>query len=209
MASALVWGSGGHGRVVADLARSNGHVVAGYADVNRERAGFVVDALGGRVLGDDAFLEGWMAEDDARILVLGVGANEPRLAMSRRFADGRIPALVHPTAAIAEPVTIGAGSVVLASAVMNASAQIGRGVIINSAAVIEHDVIVGDGVHVSPGAVLTGACRVEEGAWVGANATVLPGVRIGSRAVVGAGAVVLEDVPDGSTVVGNPARVIR
>lgn len=183
--------------------------MAGYADANPDLLGAVVDALGARVLGNDTFVEAWLTEDDARVLVLGVGANELRLAMSRRVPGERMPALVHPSATCADSVTIGAGSVVLAGVVMNASAVLGRGVIINSAAVIEHDVFVGDGAHVSPGAVLTGECRVGEAAWVGANATVLPGIRIGAHAMVGAGTVVLTDVPERSTVVGNPARVIR
>ena len=206
---ALVWGGGGHGRVAADLARSTGYVVAGYADANPERLGTVADAFGARVLGNETFIEAWLAEHDARLLVLGVGDNELRLAMSQRFPDERIPALVHPAATVVNSVTIGAGSVVLAGVVINANAVIGRGVIINSAAVIEHDVVVGDGAHVSPGAVLTGECQVDEGASVGANATVLPGVRIGARAMIGAGAVVLTDVTEGSTVAGNPARRIR
>lgn len=209
MTNALIWGAGGHGRVVADLARSKGYVVAGYADANPKLLGSVVDAFGARVLGNDDYLEEWLAKDYARILVLGVGTNELRLAMIRWFPDERIPALVHSSATVAAPMTMGAGSVVLAGVVINASAVIGRGVIINSAAVIEHDVFVADGAHVSPGAVLTGECRIDEGAWVGSNATVLPGVRIGARAIVGAGAVVLTDVPEGTTVVGNPARVIR
>jgi acetyltransferase EpsM len=209
MADVLVWGGSGHGRVVADVARSIGYLVAGYADVDLKRLGSVVDGLGARVLGDDAFLEAWLAEDDTRILAMGVGANQLRLAMSQRFVDDRLPTLVHPSAVIAAPMRVGPGSVILAGVVINASAVIGRAAIINSASVIEHDVVVGNGVHISPGAVLTGECRVDEEAWVGANATVLPGIRIGARAMVGAGAVVLADVPAGSTVVGNPARVIR
>jgi acetyltransferase EpsM len=206
---ALVWGAGGHGRVVAELARVNGYVVAGYADADPDLLGCLVDDSGGRVLGNDALLDAWLSEEETRIVVLGVGANELRLPMSRRFPDDRIPALLHPTAIVSPSARIGPGSVVLPGAVINAAAVIGRAAIINSAAIIEHDVHVGAGAHISPGAVLTGEGQVGEAAWVGANATVLPGVRIGARAVIGAGAVVLREVPEGATVVGNPARMIR
>jgi acetyltransferase EpsM len=209
MRSALVWGAGGHGRVVADLARAKDYLVEGYADADPELFRSKVDSMGGLVIIAEDTIHEWLDHDASRILVLGVGANRTRLAMSYRFSDNRIPHLVHPSAAIAASAAFGSGSVVMPGVVINADVVIGRGVIINSAAVIEHDVQVGDGAHVSPGAVLAGGSFVGEAAWVGANATVLPGVRIESDAVVGAGAVVLRDVPAGATVVGNPAREIR
>lgn len=208
MASALVWGAGGHGRVVADLARLQGLSVEGYVDADPERLGSVVDALHACVLGGDDFLQDWLAAEHGRLLILGVGANRLRLSMSQRILDDRIPALIHPTAAVAAGVTLGPGTVVMAGAVINPGATTGRGAIINSAAVVEHDVAVGDGAHISPGAVLAGGVQVHPRAWVGANATILPGIQIGADAIVGAGSVVLADVPEGTTFVGNPARLI-
>jgi sugar O-acyltransferase (sialic acid O-acetyltransferase NeuD family) len=209
MPSALVWGAGGHGRVVADVARANDYLVEGYADADPARFGSPTDTLGGLVIAFEDNIHEWLDHDPARILVLGVGANRTRLGKSYRFPDNRMPYLVHPSSTIAVSVRIGCGSVVMPGAIVNSDAVIGRAVIVNSAAVIEHDVHVSDGAHVSPGAVLAGGSFIGEAAWVGANATLLPGVRVESGAVVGAGAVVLRDVPEGATVVGNPARAIR
>jgi UDP-N-acetylbacillosamine N-acetyltransferase len=209
MREVLVWGAGGHGRVVAELARSRGHSVIGYADRNRELLHSPVDALGSRVVKSEEEIDDWLDHDQSRILVLGIGDNAVRLAGSRRYPDGRLPPIVHPASVVAGSVIIGPGSTVMAGAILNANVRVGRGAIINTGAILEHDVHVSDGAHVSPGAVLAGASSVGEAGWVGANATVLPSIRVGAGAIVGAGAVVLRDVPDGATVVGNPARILR
>lgn len=205
----LVWGAGGHGRVVADLVRALRHGVVGYADANPALLDSVADSTGARVIAMEEQLEAWLRQNDLRALALGVGTNRSRLHRSRLLPEERLPALVHPAAVVGSGVRVAAGTVVLPGAVVNAQALLGRAVIINTAAVIEHDVQVGDGAHISPGAVLAGASQVDAEAWIGANATVLPGVRVGSAAIVGAGAVVVDNVLPGATVVGNPARRIR
>jgi sugar O-acyltransferase (sialic acid O-acetyltransferase NeuD family) len=209
MAEVLVWGSGGHGRVVADLAHRLGHFVAGYSDADSARIGSPADFAGRSVVLEEGAIVRWLSEREGRILALGVGDNAARLAMGRRLPREQLPPLAHPAATIAADVRPGPGTVVLAGAVINTSAEIGMAVIINSGAIVEHDAVIGDGAHVAPGAVLAGAVSLGEEAWVGANATVLPGVRIGARAIVGAGSVVLAEVAPETTVVGNPARRIR
>ncbi len=209
----LIWGGGGHGKVVADLVRASGDDVVGFVDRDAAKLGEVVDPGGARVvLAEDEFVaslgDGGAWRYDASAVALAVGDNAARLACLARLADVDAPALVHPTAARSPSAVVGRGAVVFANAVVNAAAAIGSAVIVNSGAVVEHDCDVGDGAHVSPGAVLSGGVRVGARTWIGAGATVIQGVRIGADVVVGAGAVVIRDVPDGATVVGNPARVI-
>jgi sugar O-acyltransferase (sialic acid O-acetyltransferase NeuD family) len=209
MAEVIVWGAGGHGRVVAEAAVRMGYRLVGYADANHARIGSVADAAGRMVLFHEDSIEAWVSESGQRIVVLGVGKNSVRLARSRVFSDQQLPAIVHPAATFSASARLHPGAVVLAGAVINSSAEVGRAAIINTGAIIEHDASVGCGAHVSPGAVLAGGASLGEAAWVGANATVLPGVRIGAEAIVGAGSVVLTEVGAGVTVVGNPAQRIR
>ncbi len=215
----LVWGAGGHGRVVADLARALGYSVSGYIDRDAARLGHPVDAFGAtmtqleeRALVD--FRERVRAGDRTTLIALGIGDNAARLAAAAAVPVDGVPSavlvtLVHPSASVGSGVDIGAGSVVFPNATVNAGARLGRAVIINSGAIVEHDCTIGDGAHVSPGAVLTGGVAAGPRSWIGAGAVVLPGVVIGARATVGAGAVVLADVEDGVTVVGNPARALQ
>ncbi|MCL4841093.1 MAG: NeuD/PglB/VioB family sugar acetyltransferase [Bryobacteraceae bacterium] len=186
----VIWGAGGHGKVVADAARGMGVW---------EGIRFVDDAREGSWIG----LEGLGVE-----FVVAVGSNAAR---ARCFEEGlkrgwRAVVVVHRSAVVAEEVELGEGTVVLAGAVVNADARVGRNVIVNTAAVVEHDCEIGDGVHVSPGSVVGGGVTVGAGAQVGIGAVVLPGVTVGAGAMVGAGAVVVRDVRAGATVVGVPAR---
>jgi sugar O-acyltransferase (sialic acid O-acetyltransferase NeuD family) len=210
--SLLVWGAGGHGRVVADLARAMGLVVSGYVDSNPTKLGQVVDAVGGKVvlLERDVLQgpgrKGSLESPGYDCVALGIGVNATRMRCLSQIGDRAMPAMVHPRATVSSSVSLGIGTVVMAGAVVNADVRIGRGVIVNSGAIVEHDCVLADGTHVSPGAVLTGGVQLETESWVGAGAVVLNAVCIGERSVVGAGAVVVRDVEPGQTVIGVPAR---
>lgn len=209
----LVWGSGGHARVVADAVRAAGWSVLGFIDRNETLLGTVPDPAAPGVIGTEADLRSSIAAGQplpggADAVALGVGENQARQAALDWLPGKYLPAVIHPAATVSPSASLGAGTVVLASAVVNSLARIGAGVIVNTAAVVEHDVVIGDGAHISPGAVLTGAVKIGRGAWIGAGAVILPGCEVGNGSIVGAGAVVLTDVPDGATVAGNPARLL-
>lgn len=203
MNNLLIWGAGGHGKVVLDIARC-----AGCFDL----IAFLDDdpAKAGRVFCDCPLLGGHtrLHQFAGSGFVVAVGDNRTR---ARCFARGRegglIPTkLVHPTAIIASSVVIGTGTVVTPGAIINAGAAIGENCIINTGAIVEHDCRIESHVHISPRVVLGGGATVGTYAHVGIGAIVLPRATIGEESIVGAGAVVLKEAPAGRTVVGVPAK---
>ena len=211
--SFLIWGAGGHGKVVADIVRAAGGTVAGFVDRNPAKLGTIAEPGGASVVISEAELlalfaaSGALREvEGATAIALGIGDNVSRITSLRTASDVSIPALVHPSAVVSAWSLLGRGTVVFPLAVVNSAATLGEGVIVNSGAIIEHDCVVGDGAHIAPGSVLTGGVLVGARTTVGAGATLLPGVRVGCDATVGAGAVVTRDVPDHAIVAGNPAR---
>lgn len=203
----FVFGASGHAKVVLDLLARAGVAVALVVDDDPARSGQAL--LGHRVAGGrEALLAGKPAAASG---IVAIGGNAPRLAVARWLASqgfGFVLA-VHPTAAVGAEVEVGAGSVVMAGAVINPATSIGRHCIVNTGASIDHDCRIGDGAHIAPGARLCGGVTVGDGAFVGAGAVIVPGRCIGAGAIIGAGSVVLQDVSEGATVAGNPARPRR
>jgi sugar O-acyltransferase (sialic acid O-acetyltransferase NeuD family) len=206
----LLWGAGGHGKVVLDLAM----LAASLDDL-----AFAVDS---RRNGDAREFAGrpvhCLTDEGDPIhsrrythFVACVGNNNERAACFRTAADLHLlPAtLIHPSAVVSRFSAIGAGSVLMANVVVNPGARIGENCIINTGAIVEHDCVVGDHVHLSPGVKLGGTVTIGDFAHLGIGAVVLPGLIVGPSAVVGAGAVVVRDVPPGITVVGVPARILQ
>jgi sugar O-acyltransferase (sialic acid O-acetyltransferase NeuD family) len=201
----LIWGAGGHGKVVLDIARVTGHF---------DRIVFLDDdpAKGGLPFCDCQVLRGpgELQHLAGGAFVIAVGDNRRRArCFERAIAFGLLPTfLVHPTASISPSAGIGPGTVVMPLAIVNAGAVIGENCIVNSGAIIEHDCRIGAHVHVSPRAVLGGGVDVGPLAHLGLGAVVLPGAKVGAESVVGAGAVVVREVQPRSTVVGVPAKVL-
>ncbi len=204
----VVFGAGGHGKVVADVARSAGFTVAAFGDDSPARAGTTLWDL--PVVSWERFLAG----DDAwrgAAVAMGVGDNRARQACQERVAAAglHVVTVVHARATLAPTARIAAGSVVMAGAVVNPDASVGRGCILNTGCVVEHDCRVGDFAHLSPNAALGGTVTIGERSHLGLGAVVLPGVRVGSDVRVGAGAAVVRDVADALTVVGVPAAPVQ
>jgi acetyltransferase EpsM len=205
MGDLVLWGAGGHGKVVLDIASAMGAFGA-ISFIDDASEGLAHEFCGCEVSEASRYLQ---SLNKARSqYVVSIGRNELRAAcFQRAFEHGLLPVtLVHPSAVISPSAQLDDGTVVMARAVINASAQVGKNCIVNTAAVVEHDCRVGDHVHLSPGVLLGGDVTVHSFAHVGIGAIALPGVEIGEGAIVGAGAVVLDSVPAGATYVGVPAR---
>jgi sugar O-acyltransferase (sialic acid O-acetyltransferase NeuD family) len=200
----ILFGAGGHARVVADIAWLSGHEVLAV----------VVDA-GGGVPGVPLLRDAAQAarQFPAARWCVCIGDNHARETVVARLAAQvaglHFRALVHPRATVARDARIGDGTVVMAGAVVNPGTAIGLHCIVNTGACIDHDNVLDDFSSVAPGACTGGNVRVGAGSAVGIGATVRHGVTIGARTVIGAGSVVLADVPQASVAFGVPCRVVR
>lgn len=202
----VIIGGGEHARVLIEALRSGPFAerLLGFVDpAPCERA----QALGVARLGGD----GALPAHRGALGVLGFGAVDDRTRRREvvQRLDGVLQGwacVVHHTAWISPTATLGAGSVVLAGAVVQTGARIGVHCVVNDGAVIEHDVVLGDFVQVGPRAAIGGGATVGPDAYIGLGASVRDHVSVGAGALVGMGAVVVDNVVAGARVMGVPAR---
>ena len=151
-------GASGHAKVVADIA-----VKCGYTDIVfwendetiKECAGFPVYLESIGVTEGDVFA--------------AVGNASIRKRIMERYKDRIQPALIHPSAVIADGVKIGPGSAIMAGVVVNPDSTIGKGVILNTSCSVDHDCVVEDFAHIAVGAHLCGGVEIGDETWIGAG----------------------------------------
>lgn len=196
MRNLVIWGCGGHARVLLDAARA--------MNVLDETAFFDDDPAAGTPSISD------LVEAGFEEFIIAIGVNSARASrFDQALRAGLRPfTCIHPTAWISPGASIGPGTVVMARAVVQSNARIGRNCIINTGAIVEHDCTIADHTHLSSAVALGGAVTIGESVHMGIGAIALPGSRIGDRAIIGAGAVVLCEIPAGATAVGVPARLL-
>lgn len=197
MKKVIILGAGGHGRVVADIVRLCGDEVMGYLDdkAPEELPGF-------HVLGTMDDIGKWDCWYFA-----AVGSPEIRKSLMERPVSWYTA--IHPAAVVAKDTEIGAGSVLMANAVLNPGAVIGKGCIVNTCASVDHDCQLGDFVHISPGAHVAGTVTIGNGTWIGVGASVIQCIQICGACMIGVGAVVVKDISQPGTYVGVPARKVN
>jgi len=200
----LIIGAGGHGRMVADAARMSGQW---------RRIAFVDDrypelgsASAWPVIGTVAELGGLVSDWGKAVIAVGDNVTRIEMLERARSCNFDIVSVIHPSAQIAEDVTVGEGTVIFANAVVNMGSILEDVCIVNTAATVDHDNEIGVGVHLSPGVHLAGDVKIGDRSWIGIGAVVVQGCSVGHDVIVGAGAVVTKDIDNGLTVAGVPAR---
>ncbi|RYX97707.1 MAG: acetyltransferase [Comamonadaceae bacterium] len=200
----LIFGAGGHGRVVADAALLQAAwsvVTASDRDPARCRG----ELLPGIALQPVAVPSG----ADVHIAIGGNQAREKEAREALAAGGATLVSVIHPAARVSPFCAIAPGCFVAAGAVLAPGVDLDAGVIVNHGAVVDHDTHIGAFTHIAPNATLGGGVAIGQRVLVGAGAIVLPLVTIGDDITVGAGSVVRTHLTEAGTYVGVPARRIR
>ena len=195
-------GAGGHGRVVADIAKLNGYeeIIFFDDDTEMKKTGKYP------VIGSSSEAVSYKNSYDIFVAIGNNGIRE-QLTIQLQKNDIVQPVLVHPSATIDEKASLGAGTVVMANAVINANVMIKEGCIVNTAATVDHDCILEKFVHVSPGVHLAGAVRIGTRTWLGIGSIVINNIYICNDCLIGAGATVCKNIHEKGTYIGTPCEV--
>jgi sugar O-acyltransferase (sialic acid O-acetyltransferase NeuD family) len=204
MPGLILLGAGGHAHACVDVIEQHGrYEIAGLVGMPEEVNS---TSLGYSVIASDRDLPE-LAKSCRYALVtvgqIGSAVNRMRLYRLATELGFELPAIVSPLAYVSRHAVIGAGTIVMHGAIVNAGARLGDNCIVNTRALIEHDATIEDHCHISTGAILNGNVRLGAGSFVGSGSTIREGVALGKASVVGMGVTVRHDQPDGARFVGN------
>lgn len=196
----LIFGAGGHGRVLADAA-----LLANQWDCilvsDRRLPKNQSDMFPGVPFVTAAAA---LALDPS--VHIAIGNNQFREKEAGVWGHERLVTVVHPAAVVSVFSSVNSGCFLAAGAVVGPLARVGMGVIINHCAVVDHDVEVGAFSHIAPNASLGGHAKLGRRVLVGSGAVVLPSIVVGDDVTIGAGSVVNANLLEPGTYAGIPAR---
>lgn len=190
----ILFGASGHGAVVLDALIESGKVLDFFTDDRSIKEFMGYDVLNPKELRSEV------------PLCIAIGDNLNRKKIAERFNGFNFQTIVHPKSTVSNTSKIGAGTVVMAGAIVNTRTLIGNHVILNTKSSVDHDCTIADYVHIAPGATICGGVKVGKGAFVGAGSTILPNLIIGENVIIGAGAVVTQNIASNTRVKGIPAK---
>ena len=202
--SLILIGAGGHAGACIDVIEQHGQYrIAGLVGLPVE---VDIEHFGHRVIAtDDDLPELFKAHKFALITLGQIRSPDRRMSLYHQIiALGfQLPIITSANAYVSCHATIGAGTIVMHGAVVNAGARVGNNCIINSHALIEHGATVADHCHVSTGAIVNGDVKVGAGTFIGSGSVIKEGVTLGPRCVIGMGLSVRHDQLEFARFTGN------
>lgn len=200
----ILIGAGGHAHACIDVIEQHGQYrIAGLIGMPEE---LHTRHLGYSVIAADSDLPQLAGEYQYVFIAVGqIRSPDSRIRLYQQTIElgFELPAILSPAAHISRHASIGAGSIVMHGAVVNAAARVGDNCIINTCALLEHDVMVEDHCHVSTGAILNGNVSIGAGSFVGSGSIVKEGIALGKRCIVGMGLSVRHSQADHTRFVGK------
>lgn len=199
----ILIGAGGHARACIDVIEQQGqYQIVGLVGLPQEIHN---QHLGYEVIATEATLA-QLAKATPYALV-GTGQIQSAKLRMRLYQQAtqsgfQMPVIIAPTAHVSRHANIGAGSIVMHGAIVNAGAKVGNNCIINTRALLEHDTTVEDHCHISTGAILNGGVSVGAGSFIGSGCVIKEGLSIGKDCLVGIGLTVRHALADSTRFTG-------
>jgi len=199
----ILIGAGGHAHACIDVIEQHGqYQISGLVGMSEEMH---TRHFGYSVIATDGDLP--QLAKDYQYALIAVGQiqtpdHRMRLYQQAIKLGFQLPVIIAPTAHVSRHATIGAGTIAMHGAIVNAGARVGNNCIINTRALLEHDATVQDHCHISTGAILNGDVHIGAGSFVGSGSVIKEGILLGKRCVVGIGLSVRHSQVDQARFVG-------
>lgn len=201
-----IYGSGGCGREVKDLAEVNGlwEELVFIDDINESG---IFEGI--QRMPFASFCESYDTERAEIIIALGEPEHRIRLYDKVKEKGYPFANIIAPTVQISSSAKLGKGIILKAQVTVSCNTIIEDNVRVESFVAVGHDCIIRKHGQISSGVMMGGGSEVGEGTYIGMNVPIKENVKIGSNSVVGMGSVVQREIPDNVIALGNPARAMK
>lgn len=211
MINILIYGASGHAKMIIDsIEKQNNYTIKGFIDSYKP---LHLSVYNYKIIGNLDSLPKLIKTHNIEGIVIAVGDNYARQMAYNNIVNIapqlQFFSIIHPTAVIAKDVKIEEGTVVMANAVINASAKVGKVCILNTASTLGHDSVMANFSSLASGVHVGGNVYIGLGSAISISATIIQNISIGDYSVVGAASLVLKPIGDFKLAFGNPIHTIK
>ena len=211
MKSILIFGAGGHAKVIVDIIEKQGKFnIAGFIDEYRDKNAVI---MGYKVIGDESSLQDIVLSYKIYGGIIGIGDNsiraEVRDKVIKVIPNFKFVNCIHPKSILGKDVTLGEGNVVMAGAIINSSSRIKNHCILNTNSSIDHDCSMSDFSSIAPKVSVGGNVKIGDYSAIGIGTNIFHSVNIGYNCIIGGGSLVCDDTNENSIYYGSPSKFIR
>ena len=211
MKNILIYGASGHAKMIVDIIhKTNNYDMRGFVDCYKP---INEDVYGYKVVGNLEDIPKLVKELNIQCIAMGIGENFTRMKKYHQIKevapDIEFVSIIHPTATIAQDVSVTEGTVIMANVVVNANAKIGKVCILNTASTLGHDCIMDDFSSLASGVTVAGGVQIGLCSAICLGARIIQNLTIGDHTVVGAGSIVLKSIGSNKKAFGAPINVIK
>lgn len=201
MRNLVIYGAGGHGHAVSNLA----------LDLGFKEQVFIDPFTNLTSLNNFSILKEIDKDISTEsLIVIAVGSIADRKKIfneiENSFEKSNFVNLIHPTSVISNNSVLGIGNVIFPKVVLGAKVEVGNFGIINTASVIEHDSKIGDFVNVSPGVICGGNVNIGSNSLIGIGAIIRNGITVSNDSIIGPAAYVNRNTDSYKKYYGIPAK---
>ena len=150
--------------------------------------------------------------DCSAVMAVGYSdINSHRIRMYSQIKElgCKVETYIHPEAKVFTSFTLGEGSVILPSALIEPHVKVGNNCVIWGNATLAHHSVVEDNCWVSSGAIISGYSRVKRNSFIGVNATIVNQVVIGESNIIGAAALIAKNTKASTVHLCRTAEPLR
>ncbi|MDX1953662.1 MAG: hypothetical protein SFY81_15945 [Verrucomicrobiota bacterium] len=169
----IIFGAGGHGRVVIEIARRSGLTVSLAVDDRATQPHLLNVPL------VNTSNPRWLELSSFQFLVaIGDNSSRARIFNALLARGGEPINLIDPNAFLSSSVKIGRGNVFCPGSVINTEALIGDNCILNLNCSVDHDARIGSHSHIAPASVVGGRSKLGSFSLLGAAAVIPSGTEL-------------------------------